>query len=154
VAEHGLPVIGLCMGQEGIPVTADGRLKIAHRILEEAVRRGIREADVIFDPLVMTVGADDQAARIALETIRLLRAEFPNNNITGGASNVSFGMPERGALNARFLTVASVLGMNVPITDPTHFELRSALLMADVFLGRDRRTRRYMQHLRQAQPQP
>jgi 5-methyltetrahydrofolate--homocysteine methyltransferase len=91
----------------------------------------------------MTAGTDDQAARIALETIRLLRAEFPNN-ITGGASNVSFGMPARPGVNARFLTVASVLGMNVPITDPTQAQLPSALLMAGAFLGRDRRTRCYM----------
>ena len=149
VAEHGLPVIGLCMGQEGIPSTAGARLKVAHQILEAAVRSGMKETDVIFDPLVMTVGADDQAARVALETVRLLRSEFPNNNITGGASNISFGMPERPALNARFLAVASVLGMNVPITDPTQAELRFALLTADIFLGRDRRTRRYMQYLRQ-----
>lgn len=150
-AEHGLPVIGLCMGQAGIPNNASDRLKMAHQILEAAVRRGMHEEDVIFDPVVMTVGADDQAARIALETIRLLRHEFPRNNITGGASNVSFGMPERLVINARFLTVASVLGLNVPITDPTQVELRSALLMGDVFLGRDRRTRRYMQYLRQSQ---
>jgi 5-methyltetrahydrofolate--homocysteine methyltransferase len=152
VAEHGLPVIGLCMGQEGIPASAAERLRLAHRILEAAVCRGVKEEDVIFDPLVMTVGADDQAARVALETIRLLRAEFPNNNITGGVSNVSFGMPDRSALNAQFLAVAAVLGLNIPITDPTQALLRSSLLVADVFLGRDRRTRRYMQFLRQAQP--
>lgn len=152
VADHGLPVIGLCMGQAGIPPTAAERLKIAHLILEAAVRRGMKEEDVIFDPLVMTVGADDQAARVALETIRRLRAEFPNDSITGGASNVSFGMPDRLGLNAQFLTAASILGMNIPITDPTQAELRSALLAADVFLGRDRRTRRYMQFWRQAQP--
>ena len=151
-AEHGLPVIGLCMGQEGIPPTAGDRLKIAHRILEAAVRRGVKEEDVIFDPLVMTVGADDQAGRIVLETIRLLRSEFPNNNLTGGASNISFGMPDRLAVSARFLTVASVLGMNLPITDPTQVQLRSALLMADVFMGHDRRVRRYVQFFRQAQP--
>ncbi len=148
-AERGLPVVGLCMGQEGIPPTAQDRLKIAHQILEAAVRRGVKEEDVIFDPLVMTVGADDQAARIVLETIRLLRTEFPNNNITGGASNISFGLPDRLEVSAGFLTAACVLGMNVPITDPTQAQLRSALLMADVFLGHDRRTRRYMQFWRQ-----
>jgi 5-methyltetrahydrofolate--homocysteine methyltransferase len=153
-AERGLPVVGLCMGQEGIPATAQDRLRIAHQILEAAVRRGVKEEDVIFDPLVMTVGADDQAARVVLETIRLLRSEFPNNNITGGASNISFGMPDRPAVSARFLTAACVLGMNVPITDPTQAQLRSAVLMADVFLGYDRRIRRYMQFLRQHSQTP
>ncbi len=149
VAEHGAAVIVLCMGQEGIPKNADDRLRIAHQVLEAAVRAGVKEEDVFFDPLVMTVGADDQAAHVALETIRRLRAEFPGNNITGGASNVSFGMPDRPTINAGFLMVAAALGLNSPITDPTNAQLRSALLMADVFLGRDRRTRRYMQFLRQ-----
>ncbi|MDR3577618.1 MAG: hypothetical protein P4L50_27450 [Anaerolineaceae bacterium] len=67
------------------------------------------------------------------------------------ASNVSFGMPDRPQINVGFLTVASVMGMNCPITDPTNVQMRSALLMADIFQGRDRRTRRYMQFLRQVQ---
>lgn len=148
VAEHGVPVIALCMGQEGIPGSAEERLGVAHQALEAAVQAGVRPKDVIFDPLVMTVGADDQAARVALETVRLLRAAFPENSITGGASNVSFGMPARPMLNAHFLAAAAVLGMNVPVTDPTREEVRFALLAADVFLGRDRRSRRYMKYYR------
>jgi 5-methyltetrahydrofolate--homocysteine methyltransferase len=149
VAEHGLPVILLCMGQEGIPKSAEERLKVAHYVLDAAVKAGIEEQDVWFDPLVMTVGADDQAAHVVLETIRSLRSEFPDCNITGGASNISFGMPERTTINAAFLTAAVVMGMNVPITDPTNKHVRSALLLADIFLGRDRRTRRYLKFIRQ-----
>ncbi|MDY7041912.1 MAG: dihydropteroate synthase, partial [Chloroflexota bacterium] len=148
VAEYGVPVIVLCMGQEGIPSTAEERLKIARQVFETAVRAGVRQEDVIFDPLVMTVGADDQAARVVLETVRRLREEFPENNITGGASNVSFGMPARLILNANFLAVAATMGLNVPVTDPTCPELRFALLSADIFLGRDRRSRRYMKYYR------
>ncbi len=152
VAAHRVPVIVLCMGDQGIPNNADDRLKLAHRILETAVCAGVKAEDIWFDPLVMTVGADDQAARVTLETVRRLRGEFPPHNITGGASNVSFGMPERATINAGFLTAAAVLGMNVPITDPTNVSLRTALLLADLFLGRDKRTRRFMQHVRQIQP--
>ena len=148
VADRGSPVIALCMGQEGIPSDPEARLKTASEVLEAAVRAGIQEEDVIFDPLVMTVGADDQAARVALETIRRLREEFPRSNITGGASNVSFGMPDRSSLNAHFLTVASVAGMNLPITDPTVPDLRLALFVADILLGRDLRTKRYMRYYR------
>ena len=148
VADYGIPVIVLCMGQEGIPSTADERLEIASQVLEAAVRAGVKQENVIFDPLVMTVGADEQAARVALETIRCLREEFPANNITGGASNVSFGMPARPTLNANFLAVAAVMGLNVPVTDPTRPEVRFALLSADIFLGRDKRTRRYMKYYR------
>ncbi|MCL4394450.1 MAG: dihydropteroate synthase [Chloroflexi bacterium] len=151
VAERGVPVIVLCMGEQGIPSQAGDRVKIANQVLEAAVRAGVKEEDVFFDPIVMTVGADDQAAWVALETVRRLRADLPGANITGGASNVSFGMPVRPTINAAFLITAVVMGMNMPITDPTNAQLRSALFMADVFLGRDRRTRRYMHHVRQTQ---
>jgi 5-methyltetrahydrofolate--homocysteine methyltransferase len=148
VAERGLPVIALCIGPAGIPGSAEERVKVAHQIIEAAVRAGVRSEDVVFDPIVMSVGADDQAARVTLETIERLRRELPEHSITGGASNISFGMPARAMLNASFIAVATVLGMNVPITDITRPELRFALLAADIFLGQDKRTRRFVRHLR------
>jgi len=148
IAERGLSVIALCIGPAGIPASAEERVKVAHEILEAAIRAGVKGEDVVFDPIVMSVGADDQAARVTLETIRRLRQEFPGHSITGGASNVSFGMPARAMLSASFIAVAAVLGMNVPITDVTYPELRFALLAADIFLGRDKRTRRFVRHLR------
>ncbi|MGA2490702.1 MAG: dihydropteroate synthase [Anaerolineales bacterium] len=153
IANAHVPVIVLCMGQAGIPANADDRLRIAHRVLDAAVRAGVAENDVILDPLVMTVGADDQAARVTLETIRRLRMEFPNNNITGGASNVSFGMPARPVINAHFLSTAVTLGMNLPITDPTNPQLKYAVLCGNIFLGSDRKTRNYMRHYRMITPE-
>jgi 5-methyltetrahydrofolate--homocysteine methyltransferase len=153
IADHHVPVIVLCMGQEGIPAIADDRLRIAHKVLDAAVRAGVAENDVILDPLVMTVGADDQAARVTLETTRRLRMEFPNNNITGGASNVSFGMPARPIINAHFLSTAVTLGMNLPITDPTDPQLKYAVLCGNIFLGGDRRTRNYVRHYRMINPE-
>jgi len=151
IAAYNVPVIALCMGQTGIPATAKERLNIAQQVLETAVKAGIKEDDVIFDPLVMTVGADDQAALVALLTIRRLREAFPNHNITGGASNISFGMPARDVLNSNFLAIAAVMGMNLPITDPTRSELRFALMCADIYLGRDKKARGFMRHYRQSQ---
>lgn len=148
IVDFGLPVVLLCMGQEGIPDNADARLRIAHQVMNVIVKAGIAEKDVILDPLVMTVGADDQAARVALETIRRLREDFPNNNITGGTSNVSFGMPARSIINAHFLCAAITLGMNLPITDPTDPQIRLALHSGNVFLGRDQRVRTYMHYYR------
>ncbi len=153
IANAHVPVIVLCMGQEGIPANADDRLRIAHKVLDAAVRAGVAENDVILDPLVMTVGADDQAARVTLETTRRLRKEFPNNNITGGASNVSFGMPARPIINAHFLSTAVTLGMNLPITDPTDAQLKYAVLCGNIFLGGDRKTRNYMRHYRMITPE-
>jgi 5-methyltetrahydrofolate--homocysteine methyltransferase len=151
VADRGLPVIALCMGQAGIPPTPEGRLRNAEEALEAAVQAGLQPEDVIFDPLVMTVGADDQAGRVALETVRLLRERFPGHNVTGGASNISFGMPARPVLNASFLAVAAVLGMNLPITDPTDPDLRLALLSGNILMGRDKRTKHYMRCYRRLQ---
>jgi len=148
VAERRVPIVALCMGSEGIPKTSEERVRVAHRVLEAAVRAGVKTEDVLLDPLVLTVGADDQAARVALETVSQLRKEFPPNSITGGASNVSFGMPTRLMLNASFLTMAVAMGMNVPITDVTCPELRYAMLAADIYMGRDARTRRYMGYYR------
>jgi 5-methyltetrahydrofolate--homocysteine methyltransferase len=148
IAEANVPVIALCMGQEGIPKTAEERLHVAHHVLGAAVKAGVNEQDVVFDPLVMTIGADDQAARIAIETIIRLRKEFPKNNITGGASNVSYGMPARDIINANFLSVAYFLGMNMPITDPINPQLRFALLSGNIFLGRDVKTRNFMRFFR------
>jgi 5-methyltetrahydrofolate--homocysteine methyltransferase len=153
IANAHVPVIVLCMGQEGIPANADDRMRIVHKVLDAAVRAGVAENDLILDPLVMTVGADDQAARVTLETIRRLRAEFPNNNITGGASNISFGMPARPILNAHFLSTAVTMGMNLPITDPTDPQLKYAVLCGNMFLGSDRKTRNYMRHYRMVTPE-
>lgn len=152
VAEFHLPVIVLCMGQEGIPNNSDDRLKIAYHVLDVAVKAGIAEEDVIYDPLVMTVGAGDQAARLALETTRRLREEFPSNNITGGTSNVSFGMPARQILNAHFLSAAYTLGMNLPITDPTDARLQFALHCGNIFLGLDPKVRGFMRYYRGVTP--
>ena len=103
--EHGAAVIALCMDDNGIPATAAERVAVAGRIIERALRSGIPQEDIILDPLVMAVSADSQAGRITLQTIHLLVSEF-SANITIGASNVSFGLPERAALNAVFLAMA------------------------------------------------
>jgi 5-methyltetrahydrofolate--homocysteine methyltransferase len=153
VADFKVPVIVLCMGVAGISDNPADRLKVAHQVLEAAVKAGIEEQDVVFDPLVMTVGANDQAARVVLETTRLLRGEFPENSITGGASNISFGMPSRSILNAHFLSAAYTLGMNLPITDPTDPQLRFSLLSGNIFLGRDRVTRDFMRYYRKVKPE-
>jgi 5-methyltetrahydrofolate--homocysteine methyltransferase len=152
IAARGVPVIVLCMGQGGIPKDTAARLEIARRVMERALAAGVREEDILFDPLVMTVGPDDQAGRIVLETIRQLRKEFPGHSITGGASNISFDMPIRPVLNAHFLVAATTLGMNIPITDPTDSTIRYAMLTSDLFRGKDRGSRRFMRYYRQNLP--
>ncbi|MGQ9675620.1 MAG: dihydropteroate synthase [Chloroflexota bacterium] len=153
IAERGLPMIALCMSDEGIPKDARTRIRIAHQICDAAAARGVALRDIIVDPLVMTVGADDQAGAVALETIRLIATEL-GTSITGGASNISFGLPERSRLGAAFLTLAIAAGMNCPITDPTDETLRYAILGADLVLGRDSYARAYLKYYRQRSRAP
>ncbi len=145
VRERGASVIGLTMDEQGIPKEADGRVKIAGRILETAARLGIPPEDVVIDPLVLTVGAESQAGAVTLETIRRVRQEF-KVNINVGASNVSFGLPERETVNAAFLALTIGAGATCAITDPIKFT--RVLRAVDLLLGRDAYASRYVKYCR------
>lgn len=136
VKEHGAAVIGLCMDDDGIPATAEDRLRVAGKIIERAGSLGIPVEDVVVDPLALTMGAESNAGRIALDTISLIVEEF-GTNITMGASNISFGMPDRKYINATFIAMAIHAGLTCPITNPLVDEVRIAILAADLSMGRD-----------------
>jgi len=148
VKEYGAAVIGLTMDEDGIPATAERRLAVAHKILDRAVQVGIRTEDIIIDPLVLTVGADSKAAQITLKAVDLIRKEL-GVNINLGASNVSFGLPDRHTLNQSFLALAMGAGATCAITDP--LKLTASIRAADLMLGRDDRGRRYLTHWRSQQ---
>jgi len=148
VAEHGAAVIGLCMDDEGIPDDPHRRLEIALKIVERAEALGIPREDVLIDCLALTVGADSKAALVTLEAIRLVRAEL-GVNMTLGASNVSFGLPDREVLNRAFLAMAIWEGVNAPIVNAAR--VRQTVLAVDVLLGRDEFATRYIKHYRKRQ---
>ena len=148
VKERGAAVIGLTMDDNGIPKTAEERVAVAEKILERAARLGIPAEDVIIDPLVLTVGSDSKAALVTLQTVELLRKEF-GVNINLGASNVSFGLPERPTVNAAFLTLAIQMGATCSITDP--IKLGQTVKAADLLLGRDDNSIRYLKYFRAAE---
>jgi len=142
VADYRTAVIGLAMDDDGIPPTPEKRLAVVHKIVERAEALGIPREDVVIDCLALTVGADDsQAGRVTLETIRMVREEV-GVNMTLGASNVSFGLPEREVVNWAFLAMAIQNGVNCPIVDAA--KVRSAILAADLLLGRDEYAMRYI----------
>ncbi len=141
VAEHGAAVIGLCMDDDGIPSDPHRRLEVACKIVERAEALGIPREDVLIDCLALTVGADSKAALVTLETIRLVRTEL-GINMTLGASNVSFGLPERDVVNGVFLALAIQLGVNCPIVDVA--KVRPIILATDMLLGRDEYAMRYI----------
>jgi 5-methyltetrahydrofolate--homocysteine methyltransferase len=146
VKDRGAAVIGLAMDETGIPPTAEGRLAVAGRIIERATAMGIPIEDIIIDPLVLTVGADSQAAAITLQTIRLVRQEF-GVNISLGASNVSFGLPNRHTINQAFLALAIAEGATCMITDP--MKLAAIIRAVDLLLGRDNYAKRWVTYYRQ-----
>lgn len=136
VKEHGAAVIGLCMDDDGIPETPEQRVSVAGKIIERAGQLGIGPEDIIIDPLALTMGADSSAGRVALETIELLVKEF-GVNMTMGASNISFGLPDRKYINAAFIAMAIHAGLTCPITNPLVKEVNNAILAADLAMGHD-----------------
>lgn len=134
--EYGAAIIGLCMDDNGIPATPEDRVAVAEKIIERAAQFGIPIEDVVIDPLAMTIGADHKAGWITLETVKLVVREF-GVNITMGASNISFGLPDRKYVNASFIAMAIQAGMTCPITNPLVTEVNAAVLAADLSLGKD-----------------
>ena len=145
VKARGAAVIGLTIGDEGIPPTAEGRLAAAAKIIERATKVGIPVEDIIIDPLVMTVGHDSKAATITLKSIELIKNEF-GVNISLGASNVSFGLPDRHSVNAAMLSIAMLTGATCSITDP--IKLGSTIRATDLLMGRDANSMRYLKYFR------
>lgn len=132
--EYGAAIIGLCMDDEGITNDPEKRVSIIEKITDRAVAAGIRAEDVIADPLAMAVSAEPQACVVTLDTIRLLHRKL-GLNITMGASNISFGLPDRESLNSAFMTLAIYCGVTCPIANPE--KSTSAARAADLVLGRD-----------------
>jgi 5-methyltetrahydrofolate--homocysteine methyltransferase len=135
VARHGAAVIGLANDETGIPETPQQRLDIARKIVSAAGDHGIGPEDVVIDPLAMTVGADTEAVTTTLETISLIRDEL-GVNMCLGASNVSFGLPQRHVLNAAFLPMAMAAGLTSAIMSPVPVCIES-VRAADLLLGHD-----------------
>ena len=136
VKEYDASVIALCMDDNGIPPTAEDRLKVAAKMIERADKLGISADRLIIDPLALTMGSDHNAGKIAIDTIKMVVKEF-GVNVTMGASNISFGLPERPLINATFISMAILAGLTCPITNPLEEEVRMSILAADLVMGRD-----------------
>jgi cobalamin-dependent methionine synthase I len=148
VRETGCSVIALAMDDKGVPSSMEDRLAVVRRGLDELHRAGVPDDRVYVDPLVMAIAANTESGLIALDTMRAVRAEFPDVHIASGLSNVSFGLPVRTLINQAFLTLALEAGLDTAILDPLDRELRKALLAAEVALGRDRYCLNYIRAYR------
>ncbi len=148
VAKSGSPVIALAMSEQGIPETSEARMIIIRMIMQAIGESNIEQERVYLDPLVMTIATNNNSGRITLETIRAIRAEFPEAHITMGLSNLSFGLPARALISRSFLTLAMEAGLDSAIIDPTDRELMAAIKTADLVLGRDRHCLNYIRAYR------
>ncbi len=146
VKEYQAAVIGLTMDEEGIPKSTDRRVSIAHKIIERAEAIGIPPEDVIIDCLNMPAAADSQASLTVIQAIGRIKAEL-GVNMTLGASNISFGLPDRTLLNSAFLAMVIQLGVTCPVVDVA--KVRSFVLATDALLGRDTYMKRYIQAYRE-----
>src|SRR5262249_37986733 len=136
VKKYGAAVIGMANDETGISNDPDYRLGVARKILQRAQDHGLAPRDVLIDPLALTVAADPEAVQVTLRTMRLVRDELGLNMVCG-ASNTSFGLPERSPLNAAYLAMAMTCGLTAAITDPTNPVIRQSVLASDVLLGHD-----------------
>jgi 5-methyltetrahydrofolate--homocysteine methyltransferase len=137
VAKYGAAVVAISNDETGISMDPDVRYAVAKRIVERAADHGIPACDVVVDPLVMPIGALGQAGQQAFTLIRRLRDELKVNT-TCGASNVSFGLPNRQVITGTFLSMAIGAGMTSAIMSPLHDEVRNAVMAADVLAGNDK----------------
>jgi len=126
----------------------DKRVAIAHKIVKRAEKIGIPREDVIIDCLTLSVGANERAGMVVIEAIRRVKEEL-GVNLTIGASNISFGLPDRSIINNAFISVAICMGVTCPIVDVA--KVRPAVLATDLLLGRDRYAIRYIKAYQQRQ---
>ena len=136
VAKYGASVVAISNDETGISEDPNERFKVAKKIVERAADYGIHYSDVIVDPLVMPIGAINTAGLQVMHVVRRLREELKVNT-TCGASNVSFGLPNRNGINSAFLTMAMGAGMTSAITSPLHPEVMAAVRGGDVMMGND-----------------
>ena len=148
VKKYGAAVVAISNDATGISEDPNVRFDVAKKIVERAADFGIPREDVIVDPLIMPVGAINMAGRSALDLIFRLRNELKVNT-TCGASNISFGLPNRHGMNAAFLSMAAGAGMTSAIMNPLHIEEMTGIMGANVMNGNDPECRRWIQKFRE-----
>ena len=136
IKKHGAAIIALPNDETGIPATVEERLVLTEKIMRTVEKYGISLEDLVIDPLAMTVGADPEAVKITLETIYQIRQRW-DLNMTLGASNISFGLPHRQALNAAFLPAAMSAGLTSAVMDGRTLQIVDAVRASDLLLGLD-----------------
>lgn len=148
VAESGAAVVALAMGDEGMPADAEERVANGRKLASLLLERGVPADGIFIDPVVVPLGTDHRAGTWVLDAISALRSEFPDCHITGGLSNVSYGLPQRRLLNRVFAVMCVARGLDSAIVDPLDSDLMAALAAAETVAGRDEWCMNYLQAYR------
>ena len=148
VKKYGCAVVAISNDETGISEDPDVRFAVAKKIVDRAKDYGIPSSDIVVDPLVMPIGALNSAGMQVIKLVRRLQEELKVNT-TCGASNVSFGLPNRNGINAAFLTMAIASGLTSAITNPLHESVMQSVLGADVMMGNDPNCVRWIKRYRQ-----
>jgi len=155
VKRYGAAVIGIANDDTGISNDPEVRLAVARKIVQRAADHGVPAEDVIIDPLCMPIGANHNFGRITFETMRLIRQEL-GVNMSVGAGNVGFGLPDRPPLTATFILLGTQVGLTAAITNALDPEIYRLILAGDLMLGRDPFGKKWNTHFRRraARPKP
>ena len=145
IRKYGGVVIGLTLDEKGIPGDAEGRVRIAERIITEAARYGIKKKDIVIDALAMTISSEPEGAKVTLETLRRLRDDLKVKTVLG-VSNISFGLPARPVVNAAFYTMAMMNGLSAGIINPSSEDMMKAWYAYHALMGLDANCESYISH--------
>jgi len=136
-AEHETLLVGLCMGDDGMPRSAAERIKAAQEVRKAAEEYRVPLSNIYFDPVIVPISTNVTEAMAAIETVRYIMKEFPGAHTACGLSNISFGLPHRNTLNRTFLGMLMEAGLDGAILDPTEPHMMSTVLAGRALLGRD-----------------
>ncbi|MBC2721671.1 methyltetrahydrofolate cobalamin methyltransferase [Desulfosporosinus sp.] len=137
VLNYKTKVVALCMDDNGMPETAEDRMAVAQNLYQRLIEAGVSEDDIYFDPLVKPVSTGDKAGLEVLDTIKLIKENYPNVHMVCGLSNVSFGLPNRKVLNQLFMIQTMTMGMDSYILNPLDKSMMGAVQGSQTLLGKD-----------------
>jgi cobalamin-dependent methionine synthase I len=151
VVEYNTGIVALCMDDTGMPETTADRVIIAERLIKKLTKEGVKLNDIYIDPMIRPIGTGSHYGVVAIETIRKVKAEFPEVHIACGLSNISFGIPARKLMNQSFLIAAMAAGMDGAILDPLDKKLMSFLYAGEALLGLDDYCMNYVMKFKEGQ---
>ena len=149
VVKYGAKVVALCMDDEGIPETAEDRLRVAQELVRKLTGAGVADDDIYFDLLLKPISTGDRAGLEVLDSIRLIRQKFPKVHLICGLSNVSYGLPNRKVLNRTFMIQTMTTGIDSYILDPLDKTLMGYLYASQALLAQDPFCMKYLNAHRQ-----